>query len=96
MGRDLVGTCTSSGVVLMAEARGICFFTVFLSRVSFCIQVFCFLFFFIGCFSLLFYGCVLLSKTDWHVLCGSFDFLVFHLVLKKFENGFQENNIIQF
>ena len=32
----MVGTCTTSDVVLVVEAIGVCFFTISVSRVSLC------------------------------------------------------------
>ena len=70
-------------------------FTVSLSRVSFCVPSFVF-FLFLVFFSLLFFSGVLLSKTDFYVLCCSFDIFVFQVFLINFESGLQKNNLSSF
>ena len=61
------------------------FFTVYLSKVSFCVYFFCFLLF--GVFFLLLWICVLSSETDCYVLCCSFDVLVFQVALIWLSSG---------
>ena len=56
----MVGTYTSSEVIQVGEARGVCTLSVSLIRVSFCVKTFCD--FFLRFFSLWSFDCVLFQK----------------------------------
>ena len=79
----MVGTRTTSDVVLVVEAIGVCFFTISVSRVSFCDNSF-YSFLSVGFlfFCPLFVFC---SKTDCCGLCGSLVFSCFKWFLENFE-----------